>query len=358
MRIAFYAPMKAANHPRPSGDRELARLFPRALQGAGCEVLAASLLRSWEGRGDAGRQAAIRAHSEREAAQLVRTWRERAPDAWFTYHLYHKAPDWIGPPVCRALGIPYLVAEASLAPRQQGGPWDEGYRATREALRGTAAVVCMNPRDRAALAREIAPQRLHELKPFRELPPLPHARAPNRVPRIVTVAMLRSGDKVESLRQLAAALSLLPGGDWRLDVIGDGPARPEVERLFEPLGSNVRLLGLHTPREVLRRLPDYDLCAWPAHREAFGMALLEAQMCGLPVVAGRTEGVASIVRDGLTGLLAPPGDTEAFAAALRSLLADARARARLSRNALAIVREEHSLAAASATLARILAGLG
>ena len=45
-----------------------------------------------------------------------------APELWFTYHLYHKAPDWLGPRIAGALGIPYVVAEASFAPKQAGGP--------------------------------------------------------------------------------------------------------------------------------------------------------------------------------------------------------------------------------------------
>ena len=50
------------------------------------------------------------------------------PHAWFTYHLYHKAPDWIGPRISETLKIPYIIAEASYAAKQSGGPWDSGLR--------------------------------------------------------------------------------------------------------------------------------------------------------------------------------------------------------------------------------------
>ncbi len=46
----------------------------------------------------------------------------KRPQAWFTYHLYYKAVDWIGPRVAAALDIPYLVAEASHAPKRARGP--------------------------------------------------------------------------------------------------------------------------------------------------------------------------------------------------------------------------------------------
>src|SRR4030095_4370142 len=75
----------------------------------------------------------------------------RRPQAWFTYHLYHKAPDWLGPPVSRALGIPYLVAEASHAPKRAGGPWDLGQRAAAAAIAAADAILVLNPTDRDCL---------------------------------------------------------------------------------------------------------------------------------------------------------------------------------------------------------------
>ena len=72
-----------------------------------------------------------------------------------------------------------------------------------------------------------------------------------------------------------------------------------------------------------------DLYLWPAINEAYGMAFLEAQAAGLPVVAGRTGGVPAVVADGVTGMLTPIGDAAAFAAAVGRLLDDPDERARL-----------------------------
>ena len=73
-----------------------------------------------------------------------------------------------------------------------------------------------------------------------------------------------------------------------------------------------------------------DLYLWPAINEAYGMAFLEAQAAGLPVVAGRTGGVPAVVADGVTGLLTPIGDAAAFAAAVARLLDGPAERARLA----------------------------
>ena len=118
MRIAFYAPLKPVDHPIPSGDRQLGEALQEALRIRGHDTFVASRFRSFEGDGDARRQSRLAELGRRLGDRLVRRLSrvERRPDVWFTYHLYHKAPDWLGPKVSRALDIPYVVAEASVAP--------------------------------------------------------------------------------------------------------------------------------------------------------------------------------------------------------------------------------------------------
>ena len=89
--------------------------------------------------------------------------------------------------------------------------------------------------------------------------------------------------------------------------------------------------------------------------EAYGMALLEAQASGLPVVAGASGAVPEIVRDGVTGALTAPGDTSAFAAALRALLEDPDRRRLTAAAAREVVQAEHGLPAAARRLDAILA---
>ena len=124
MHVAFYAPMKPPSAPAPSGDRAVARLLIRALELGGHSVDLASSFRTREPTGDAARQDRLRRIGGRLAARLVRRYRAAQepdrPAAWLTYHLYYKAPDWLGPAVAEALRIPYLVAEASHAPKRAG----------------------------------------------------------------------------------------------------------------------------------------------------------------------------------------------------------------------------------------------
>ena len=77
------------------------------------------------------------------------------------------------------------------------------------------------------------------------------------------------------------------------------------------------------------------ILALPSRFEAFPLAILEAMLAGLPVVATDVGSVAEAVTDGETGLIVPPDDPEALAAALERLLADGELRARFGRSARA-----------------------
>ena len=378
MRLAFYAPMKPPDHPRPSGDRRMANLLMQALRLAGQEVELASRFCSRDGAGDPARQARLAALGDRLANRLLRRYLARPagerPEVWLTYHLYYKAPDWLGPAMSRGLGIPYLVAEASVAPKRAGGPWDLGHRATLAALDRASAVITLNPDDAACLP-EACP--VHTLLPFLDAAPGRAAAADCSghrsdlcrrfdfdpgVPVIAVVAMMRRGDKLASYRLLAQALARLANSDWQLLVVGDGPARGEVERAFAALAAEgrerrIRFAGAVAEGELPALLAGCNLLAWPAINEAYGMALLEAQAAGLPVVAGRTGGVPALIDHGETGLLSEPGDTAALAANLASLLADPAQCERLSRGALAKIASDHSLEQAAVSLKRILDAL-
>src|SRR6185437_15141645 len=166
MRIAFYAPLKPPDHPVASGDRTMARLLLAALRRAGHEVEIAARLRSRDPRGEEERQERMQTLGRRLASRYVRRVRAggRPPDLWFTYHLYDKAPDWIGPAAAAALGIPYVVAEASVAESRAAGRWRPGHAAAAAALRQADAVIGLNSADRAGVLPYLAaPRRWHAL---------------------------------------------------------------------------------------------------------------------------------------------------------------------------------------------------
>jgi hypothetical protein len=361
MRIAFYAPLKPPDHPVPSGDRQIARLFLSALRLTGHEPILVSRFRSYEGFGDTHRQTRIAELGERIADSILRRWRgfpESMPALWFSYHAYHKAPDWLGPVIARALGIPYVVAEASVTPTQEHGPWTTGHRATENAIRTSDAVIGLNSRDRECvlpLLRE--PWRWVALKPFLDAASYGQKAKQGGGPlRLITVAMMRLGDKLDSYRILGRSLCYLLDLPWSLEVIGDGPARRDVENALAPLGTRVTWMGAVVHSSIAKRLSLADLFIWPASNEAFGMAMLEAQASGLPVVAGEVGGVRDIVVPEVTGILIAPGDVHAFAAAIRNLILDHRRRATLASAARRRVLLEHDLPIAAHRLERVIDG--
>ena len=139
------------------------------------------------------------------------------------------------------------------------------------------------------------------------------------------------------------------GDDWQLIAVGDGEARGEIETAMAPLGPDrVIFAGQLAPDELAAALPAFDICVWPAAGEAYGMALLEAQAAGLPVVAGHVRGVPEVVRDGISADLVPENDAAAFAGAVRALLDDPDRRQTMAENAARFVRRERSLASAAA----------
>ena len=364
MTLAFYAPLKAPDHPTPSGDRRMARALVDALGRTGRQVELACRLRSYDRTGDFSRQQRLRALGQRCAARVLQHYQGDPPEAWVTYHGYHKAPDWLGPQICTALAIPYLMIEASFAPKQAGGPWDLGHRATGQALRCADLVLGLTRLDLECLRPLVTPPaELRHLPPFLNSAPYAAARAaraqhraelaarfgldPGR-PWLLTVAMMRDDVKCRSYLLLAEALQRLHR-PWQILLVGDGPARTEIEAAFVPLGDRVVFAGA-LPDPDLRACYACDLFVWPAVREAYGLAMLEAQAAGLAVVAGREGGVAEVVQHDRTGILTPPRDSRALAQAVEALLGDPARRRAMGDAASRFVAEHRSLAQAASAL--------
>jgi glycosyltransferase involved in cell wall biosynthesis len=349
-----------------------------ALELAGFRVELASTFRTFDGAGDPDRQLALRRQGEALGVALAGDWRARPsaerPQLWFTYHLYYKAPDWLGPVVSAELGIPYVIAEASHAAKRAQGPWTIGHDATLAAIRRASLVICPSHDDIAGLAPLVDSRRVLYLPPFLDVEPYAEAsrrrgelrarlagehRLDPQVPWLAVAAMMRAGDKLASYRALAAALAHQRDERWQLVVAGDGPARAQVDDAFARAGidARVRYLGTLPARRLAEVFAACDLSPWPAVNEAYGMALLEAQAAGVPVVSCATRGVPDVVVDGRTGVLVPYGDDAALGDAVRRLLDDEPQRRALGAQAARFVAAERSIAAAAKALSRALAGL-
>ncbi|MBE7635828.1 glycosyltransferase [Sneathiella sp. P13V-1] len=339
----------------------MARLFMAALERAGAKVELISEFRSFDKAGDPTQQVRLKREGEAEAHRIVENYRNQPKEAWpdlfFTYHVYHKAPDWIGPLVAEALDIPYYIAEASHAPKQENGRWASGYKAAANAIKKATRVFHMTRLDGACLGQLVSdPKHLIHFPPFIETKPDGQGDAAamvldagGRLDRmsLLSVGMLRGGDKFKSFAQLSKTLPLIGGDDWQLLIVGDGPKESEIRELFQGMESRVHFLGRRTEAELVSLYSFADLYVWPAVGEAFGMAFLEAARSGLPSIACRVRGVPDVVADGESGILVDPDDIAALASAIRQALDDQELREQMLKSAIDFVAKERSLQAAA-----------
>lgn len=128
----------------------------------------------------------------------------------------------------------------------------------------------------------------------------------------------------------------------RAVIVGDGPEHANLRRLHRELGLDdaVRLLGEIPDDDAVARLYRHaDVFCLPSVQEGFGIVFLEAMASGLPVVATTAAAIPEVVPHGRAGLLVPPGDVEALAAALVELLRDAGRRGEFATFGRAHVRQ-------------------
>ena len=345
--------MKAPDHPNPSGDRRIARLLMRALDRAGWEVELASRLRSHQKEGNTVAQDYLFQEADRIVDNLIQDYRADPPAVWFTYHCYYKAPDLIGPTVADELGIPYVVAEGYRAKKRFKGPYQRFAYAAARALDRAKIIFYLAERGLDALERDRPKgQQLIHLPPFTALGDEPSAKVADGPLKLVTVAMMRTGDKTESYRMLAEALKTAQT-DWRLEVIGAGAGEDEIKAMFEPFGDRVHFAGMTEDRDVIRAAYEAaDIFVWPGVNEAFGMVYLEAQAAGTPCIAQNRPGVKEVI--GPTGRMTDPDDPAAFGAAIDELAADRAALSAASAATREHLKLHHGVNAASDLLNRSL----
>lgn len=174
-------------------------------------------------------------------------------------------------------------------------------------------------------------------------------------PVIGTVGRLNPvKDQAGLLRAFADVHAARP--DAVLVLVGDGALRAALEaRALElGLGASVRFLGDRS--DVRALLPGFDLFVLSSLSEGYSMALLEAAASALPIVATDVGGNREIVADGLNGLVVPPSDADALAAALLALVADPSRAAALGTTGRAWALREASIATMAARYERIYRG--
>ena len=177
-----------------------------------------------------------------------------------------------------------------------------------------------------------------------EIPFEPHGRDPLC---IVAVGRL---DPIKGFIHLVEACRLLRDRriDFRCEIIGDGPLQGMLQQAIDQarLGGQLRLAGALPQPEVRRRLREAAVFVLPSVQLADGnadgipVALMEAMASGAAVVSTRVSGIPELVEDGLSGLLAPPGQAGPLADAIARLLADGALRLRLADMARQVIVED------------------
>ena len=145
----------------------------------------------------------------------------------------------------------------------------------------------------------------------------------------------------------------------RLILAGDGPLRASLEQEARERGVPTTFLGVQTPAQVIELMRTAAALCGPSIADSRGNAeglpitFLEAQSCGLPVIASTSGGTGEGIVHGETGLLFSPGDEATLAQHLRTLLGDAALRARMSTAARAHVARNFDLARQTSKLETI-----
>lgn len=178
----------------------------------------------------------------------------------------------------------------------------------------------------------------------------PPARRPLGVPAdgrlIVSAARLQPAKGFEDL--IAAAERLLPSRpDLRIAIAGDGPERERLQERIRASGLAERILLLGHRTDVSDLLATADGFCLPSHHEGLPLSLLEAMGAGLACVSTAVGGVPDAVADGVDGLLVPPHDPAALAAALARIADDPDLGRRLGAAASATVAREHTTVVAA-----------
>jgi glycosyltransferase involved in cell wall biosynthesis len=143
---------------------------------------------------------------------------------------------------------------------------------------------------------------------------------------LLYIGRLSAEKQIERIRPVLAALP-----QTRLALVGDGPYRSQLERLFE--GTATTFVGYLAGEDLASAYASGDAFLFPSSTETLGLVLLEAMAAGCPVVGANRGGIPDIVSHGENGCLYDPDDPPSLVAAVNALLGDPEARRTLRASA-------------------------
>ncbi|WP_344889661.1 glycosyltransferase family 4 protein [Actinomadura meridiana] len=229
----------------------------------------------------------------------------------------------------------------------------------RQVVRGYRGLTALAVLTEAALAgyeKALAGSGVRVVRIPNAAPPLP-PRPSRREDRVVLAAGRLVANKGFDTLIRAFAPIAADHPDWTLRIFGRGPRRDALRALVAELGLTGRVQLRPVTRDLHAEMARASVYALSSRREGMPMVIIEAMGMGLPVVSfDCPHGPAELIAHGRDGLLVPPGDTEAFTAALRDLVADRALRDRLGDLAAESARA-HDLERIGPRWSRLISGL-
>jgi glycosyltransferase involved in cell wall biosynthesis len=366
MKVAYYMPFKPMGHNNPSGDLITGTELFNDLQSRGHNIELASRLRCrW---------------IYYKPFSLIKLARERnriskeppltRPDLWLSYHSYYKAPDLLGPYCSKRLGIPYLIFQGIYSTKRRRKIHSlPGFLLNRKSLLQADHLFTNKKRDHTNLLRLVTEKKITYIAPGIK-PETFNFSAEKRSDLrkrwhisdetvILTAAMMRPGVKTEGLSTVINSCASLQkqGHKVKLVIVGDGSCRHQLEQLSRKQQNLPVIFTGRIPREELfGYYSGADIFAFPGIEESLGMVYLEAQSCGLPVVAHGDWGGGEAVVDSQTGLLSSAANPIEFTQNIKILISDKGLRHKLGNQGSKHVRQQHDIEKNYALLDKKLSG--
>jgi L-malate glycosyltransferase len=279
-------------------------------------------------------------------AKLTRFWREHGTEIVQTYFLDSA---YLGVPLARMVGMRKVVRV-----RNNLGHWLTPTHRWLGRIVGRLANVTLTNCEQARQAlleaeggpagKVVVLENGVDLGRFTALssPSFPPGDSPGaKYQRIGVVANLRPVKGVDVFTR-AAALLATEFPDATFHIAGQGEQRPELERLIDDLGLGGRFTLHGAIADVPSFLATLTVAVLPSHAEGMSNAVLEYMAAGRPIVATNVGANSHLLGGGEFGVLVPPGDPEALAAAIRRLLADPVGTSRMAAAARQHVQDNYS----------------
>lgn len=261
-----------------------------------------------------------------ESRGLIKRLRRFDPDIAVGYWIYPDGDATVR--AARALGIPAVIGALGSDIHVRSGMTA---RQTRRAIAAADALITVSEAMRETAISEFgaAPAKVHTItNGFNAsiFHPQPQGAARRQLgidDDAKLIIYVGRFVEAKGLRELMASFGVLAATDarLRLALVGDGVMREELTRLVRDSGlaGRISMPGGMTPAEVAQWIAAADVLTLPSWSEGYPNVVVEALACGRPVVATDVGGTAEIVNRN-NGLLVPPRDTEALAAALSRAL--------------------------------------